>query len=173
MKRALKIKIKLTSLIALLCLIFSITAKAGLEEGISAFEIGDFATAKQELLPLADKGNPAAQVILGVMYAKGEGVAQDAKQAVYLFQKAAEQGYAQAQHNLGLMYNNGEGVAHDDKQAAYWYQKAADQGHAPAQYNLGLMYYKGDGVTHDAKQAAYWFQKAADQGNAEAIALLR
>ncbi len=44
-----------------------------------------------------------AQYNLGVMYANGQGVPKDEKQAVVWYRKAAEQGYADAQHNLGLM----------------------------------------------------------------------
>ena len=44
------------------------------------------------------------------MYQYGRGVAQDAKQAVSWYRKAAEQGNATAQYNLGAMYQNGDGV---------------------------------------------------------------
>ena len=36
------------------------------------------------------------------MYASGEGVPEDDKEAVKWYRLAAEQGYAQAQYNLGL-----------------------------------------------------------------------
>jgi TPR repeat protein len=73
------------------------------------------------------------------MYAKGRGVAQDDKQAVYWYQKAADQGDAGAQYNLGEMYQYGVGVAQDHKQAVYWTQKAADQGHKTAERKLGIL----------------------------------
>ncbi|WP_303396492.1 SEL1-like repeat protein, partial [Pseudomonas fragi] len=40
---------------------------------------------------MAEQGDAAAQYKLGIMYATGEGVAQDAKQAVTWYRKAAEQ----------------------------------------------------------------------------------
>ena len=70
------------------------------------------------------------------MYANGEGVPEDDKEAVKWYRLAAEQGHAQAQYNLGLMYANGEGVPEDDKEAVKWYRLAAEQGHAQAQSTL-------------------------------------
>ena len=45
------------------------------------------------------------------MYAKGECVPKDIREAVKWFTKAAEQGYANAQFNLGVAYHNGNGVS--------------------------------------------------------------
>ena len=61
----------------------------------------------------ADQGDAGAQFNLGVMYAKGQGVAQDYAQAVSWYRKAADQGNAGAQFNLGFMYAKGQGVAQD------------------------------------------------------------
>lgn len=117
---------------------------------------------------MAEQGNAAAQYNLGVRYDKGEGVAQDYKQAVVWFRKAAEQGNADAQTNLGASYYLGQGGAQDYKQAVAWFHKAAEQGSARAQLYLGASYYRGQGVAVDYKQAAAWFRKAAEQGKASA-----
>ena len=52
------------------------------------------------------------------MYANGEGVPQDAAEAVRWFRLAAEQGYASAQYNLGVMYANGRGILKDAARCA-------------------------------------------------------
>jgi hypothetical protein len=78
------------------------------------------------------------------MHANGEGVPQDAGEAVRWFRLAAEQGHADAQLNLGLMHYNGDGVAQDPVAAARWFRLAADQGLPVAQSNLGAMHYNGD-----------------------------
>jgi uncharacterized protein len=44
------------------------------EEGYRAFHRGDYATALQKWKPLADEGNADAQLSLGAMYDKGQGV---------------------------------------------------------------------------------------------------
>ena len=58
----------------------------------------------------AEQGHIGAQFNLGVMYDTGEGVAQDAAEAVRWFRRAAEQRHARAQYNLGVMDRTGEGV---------------------------------------------------------------
>ncbi|WP_295388321.1 tetratricopeptide repeat protein, partial [Thiolapillus sp.] len=76
---------------------------------------------------------PMPSSCLGVMYAEGQGVRQDLKEAVKWYRRAAEQGYALAQYNLGVIYNNGQGVQQDKKEAVKWFRKAAEQGYASAQ----------------------------------------
>jgi TPR repeat protein len=121
----------------------------------------------------AKAGVASSQTNLALKYAKGEGVAQDGKEAVKWYRKAVEQGYAEAQYNLGLMYAKGEGVTQDDKKAFNWYRKAAEQGYAEAQYNLGLIYYNGRGVSPDYIQAYAWYNLAALSGDANAEKSLR
>ncbi len=112
----------------------------------------------------AEQGDEEAQFNLGVMYAGGQGVPQDSKQAVAWYRKAAEQGYAEAQFCLGEMYHRGLGVPQDYAQAAAWYRKAAEQGYAGAQHGLAFAYSQGLGVPQDYAQAAAWYSKAAEQG---------
>ena len=116
----------------------------------------------------AEKGDADAQFTLGVMYAKGNGVAKDPAQAVTWYRTAADHGNAPAQFNLGVMYATGDVVEKDYAEAVKWYRKAADQGNADAQFNLGVMYAKGNGVTKDEIEAVKWYRKAADQGHAVA-----
>ena len=56
----------------------------------------------------------------------GGGVAQDKKQAVHWYTKAAEQDDADAQQNLSVMYARGEGVARDATKSRYWARKARE-----------------------------------------------
>ena len=115
----------------------------------------------------AERGDAVAQFRLGI-YHQGDGGAQDHRQAVRWYRKAAEQEHAGAQNNLGVMYSNGKGVPKDDQQAVRWYRKAAEQGSAPAQNNLGAKYSNGKGVPKDDQQAVRWYRKAAEQGHANA-----
>jgi hypothetical protein len=119
-------------------------------------------------LQLAEQGNAEAQFHAGLIYANGQGVTKDDKQAADWFGKAAEQGHMEAQTKLGFMYATGKGVAQNYSMAIYWCYKAAEQGDVIAQYNLGLMYAKGQGVAQDNNIAAAWYSKAAAQDNAHA-----
>jgi TPR repeat protein len=67
------------------------------------------------------------------MYANGDGVPVDKKEAVKLFQRAAEKGYLAGQFNLGSMYERGEGVRSDIYEAAKGFEKAAKQGDSEAE----------------------------------------
>ncbi len=154
-------------LAALLLAALAGTAVAGpFEDGESAYERGDYATAVREFRVLAAQGHAIAQYSLGVMYSKGQGVPQDYAKAAKWYRRAAEQGDAPAQYNLGVMYNEGKGVPQDHVQAANLYRKAAAQGVAVAQNALGKMYYGGEGVPQDHVQALMWFNLAGAQGHA-------
>ncbi|MCL2760564.1 MAG: sel1 repeat family protein [Desulfuromonadales bacterium] len=106
---------------------------ADFDKGVAAFDAGDYTKALNELKPFADQDNAKAQFLLGVMYRKGEGVAQNHREAVVWFKKAADQGLADAQFNLGTMYGKGLGVVQDTQQAIAWLKKAAEQGDTNAQ----------------------------------------
>ena len=156
-------------LVLALALGISGAASAGkFEDGVAAFDKGDYATALKAWQPLADKGDASAQLNVALLYAKGQGVPQDFKLAADWCRNAAYQGVPQAQLKLGLLYDNGRGVAQDYAQAAEWYRKAADQGVAEAQFNLAYMYAKGQGVLQDYPQAMALYRKAAAQGVAQA-----
>ena len=98
---------------------------ANIQVSWEAYQRGDYATALKEWRPLAEQGNAAAQVGLGVMYDNGQGVTQDFVEAAKWYRLAAEQGDSTAQNDLGVMYVEGRGVTQDFVQAHVWYNIAA------------------------------------------------
>src|SRR5207253_4849315 len=66
----------------------------------------------------AEKGNPQAQLNLGIHCEQGQGVEQEDAVALGWYSKAAEQGYAAAEVALGNMYHRGRGVAQEDRKSA-------------------------------------------------------
>ena len=143
-------------------------AGAGWDEGVAAFERGDYPSALIEFRALADHGDPDGQIGLGVMYAEGHGVAQDYVAAAHWFRLAAEQGLSAAEFNLGDLYYRGLGVAEDHVEGALWIERAAQKGHLEAQQTLGVMYALGEGRPADLVQAYAWFALAAAQASPEA-----
>ena len=103
----------------------AVHVRSQFDQGIAAYERGDWQSAYRLFRPLADQGDAYAQFNLGVMYDNGQGVAQDYFAAVSWYRKAAEQGIAGAQFNLGLMYFNGQGVLRDYVQAYKWFNLSA------------------------------------------------
>ncbi|HHF3753026.1 TPA: tetratricopeptide repeat protein, partial [Haemophilus influenzae] len=58
------------------------TLEQQFQQGSEATTRGDYQTTFKFLLPLAEQGNAEAQLMLGVMYARGIGVKQDDFEAV-------------------------------------------------------------------------------------------
>ncbi len=76
----------------------------------------------------AQQGDPDAQNELGELYAGGQGVARDFRQAAKWYRLAAEQGHGPAQLNLGLAYADGLGVPGDHVRAHLWLNLASTSG---------------------------------------------
>ena len=134
------------------------------DSALAANKRGDYTTALKHLRPLAEKGFPAAQALLGAMYAHGRGVPQDPTKAIKWFRKGIAQDNHWEQHNLGYMYSQGYGVPQNSFKAAKWFRKAANQGNADSQSNLGAMYLTGNGVPQDFELSYIWLSIAAANG---------
>ena len=127
------------TLAVVVALLFSAgSAWADFDDGVAAYERGDYETAFREFLPLAEQGHAISQAKLGFMYTKGTGVPQNYIEAVKWFRKAAEQGEADAQSNLGRMYARGDGVSQDRVTAYMWCSLAEAQGHKKAARDLNF-----------------------------------
>ena len=88
----------------------------------------------------AEDGDHIAQWVIARAYDDGEGVPEDAAEAVRWYRLAADQGLAQGQYSLGFMYQTGDGVPEDLAEEARWWRLAAEQGYSLAQINLGIAY---------------------------------
>src|SRR5712671_4466078 len=70
------------------------------EDGMAAYNRGDYMPAIRLFRPLAEAGNPKAQNVLGVMFRKGEGVPKNPARAHMWFSFAAKRGDAKAKAEL-------------------------------------------------------------------------
>jgi len=100
-------------------------ADAAFEDGVAAYQIGDFSRALEIWRPLAEDGDAAAQFNLGIMYRQGEGLSRDYAAARRWFERAARQGNALAMFNIGLMIGSGQGGGTDLVEARRWMLLAA------------------------------------------------
>jgi hypothetical protein len=112
----------------------------------------------------AEAGDAAAQYALGVLYAQGDGVAQDYASATSWFRKAAKGGIVNAQ-DLAALYERGLMTPQDYVVAAYWYRNAADRGVAAAMPILAFLYERGEGVEPSPTDAYAWYRAAARRGD--------
>jgi S1-C subfamily serine protease len=118
--------------LALICLSFSASAEPAetddFRRGWDAFESGQYETALDYWMPLAEQGDPNAQLNVGLMYDAGRGLEVNPARAVHWYRQSAENGLAAAQYNLGLMYRDGQGVEQNRQLANSWIERAAAQG---------------------------------------------
>jgi TPR repeat protein len=70
------------------------------EDGMAAYNRGDYMPAIRLFRPLAEQGNAKAQAVLGVMHRKGQGVARNSVRAFVWFSRAAAGGDAKAKAEL-------------------------------------------------------------------------
>ncbi len=132
-----------------------------------AFQRGYYLTAVQLAEPLANLGDPAAQALLGEIYSRGLGVAQDLKEAARWYKAAATAGNVEAQFRYAMMLIEGTVVSQDEAQARDLMKAAAEAGLPLAEYNYGQMLIEtspAGGFT----EAARFFLRAANAGVPEA-----
>jgi len=113
----------------------------------------------EEARAKAERGDVASQWNLGLMYANGEVVEQNFKEAMKWFHKAAERDEAN-QYLLGMLYLNSART----KEAVNWLRKAADQRYPLAQKELSAAYRKGEGVERDEFMSYVWLKVVATSG---------
>jgi TPR repeat protein len=119
---------------------------------------GDLVAGMRLLRAAAEAGEARAQARLGEILDKAE----EDKEAVAWYRKAAEQGDAAGQFGLGMAYLAGEGVPRDPGAALAWIRRAAEQNHQNAVEAMADAYRDGGfGLTPDATQAARWAARAA------------
>jgi len=167
--QAMSMKTLFAIVIGLLVLTVGDAHAATRRQAVIALDQGNYVEAMADFTPLAEQGDPVAQLYLGRMYFLGQGIPQDYVQAMYWYRKSAELGNDKAQCNLGLMFERGFGVPQNYQQAFAWFSKAAAAGSAEAENSLGALYAHGLGVTQDFGQALALYKSAAAQGNVEAL----
>lgn len=112
----------------------------------------------------AGAGSVNAELVLGLKYLEGDGVAASDTEAMRWITKAAQQGQPVAQYRLGTMYERGRGTTADTKKAHDWYAKSAQQGNRKAMHNLAVSYAQGAGAEKNFSEAARWFTQASQLG---------
>jgi TPR repeat protein len=88
--------------LALALILAAAPAAAGFDDGVDLYARGNYAAAYRELRPLAEQGDPSAQVFLGAMYHLGHGVTPDLVQAYAWFDLAAATFPAGLKHKNAL-----------------------------------------------------------------------
>ncbi|MFO1160837.1 MAG: tetratricopeptide repeat protein [Reyranellaceae bacterium] len=124
-------------------------------------------------LKAASAGHPRAQLNLGILFLRGQGVPRDLIQARAWLEKAAASGDPQALYTLGRALSEGtEQVPPDPVRAADLFRRAAEQGHMLAATRYGLALSEGTGLKRDHVAAQRWLILAQENGVPEAALAL-
>lgn len=114
----------------------------------------------------ADRGDAAAQVMIGNLYYYGAtNMPQDIARARSLFERAARSGRGDAHAHLGFM----ELHAGNNETAVQHLLDAAMKGDKLGYHGMGYVTLHGIGVPRDEAQAAVYFAKAAEAEHPEAM----
>jgi hypothetical protein len=135
-----------------------------LKQGWSAYNLGNYEAALSLWMPLAEMGNPSAQVFIGLMHNQGHAVEQNINKAVKWYALASDQGHAPAKWRLAILYYHGSGLTKDYQKAAEFFYSAAKLGDTYSQKALGLMYSKGFGIPKNNVLAYSWLNIASGNG---------
>jgi len=175
------------------CLLFIIAlsvntlCKADFNEGVDAYNRGDYATALKKWEAVAEQSSinndfewhpklsqhvPDSQYAAALLYWQGKGVNQDYKKAEKWLTLAATAGHSDAQLKLAYLLMMGLTGTENYIDAKKWLEKSANQGNVDAQYNLAMLYFKGLGIKKDNDEAKKWLTVPAQQGDKAAINLL-
>ena len=114
------------------------------------------------LRKLAEAGNPAAELLVGLEYLDGNVLPKNESAAFAWLSRAASKGQPIAQYSLGTLWSDG---AHADPvQAFQWFGASALRGNRRAMHSLAVAYAQGLGTTKNLTEAARWFERAATLG---------
>ena len=135
-----------------------------LKKAWDAYKLKDYEIALGLWMPLAEMGNPSAQVFIGLMYNQGNAVKQDRIEAAKWYTLASEQDYTPAKWRLAMLYYHGAGLTQSYQKAANLYHSAARRGDAYSQKALGVMYSQGFGVPKDNIMSYSWLHISSSNG---------
>jgi len=165
------------------------------EDGLAAYNRGDYSSAFGLLLQIAAGGDVTAQRDVGLMYANGEGTERDIGQAARWLREAASQGDGDSANLLGFLYEYDLGTGLDTVEQVEaegkWYGmagesvdpsgpptlkryiRAANSGLVSAEEATGFLYLTGDpSIPPNYVEAQKWLRLAADHGNTRAEQIL-
>ncbi|MEM6414391.1 MAG: hypothetical protein AAF720_07015 [Pseudomonadota bacterium] len=152
--------------------VFDGDVKKALKPAIEKFREGKYAIARDLAEPIAIRGNPVAQHLVGYLYETGLGGVSDRKAAENFYRRSAKAGYVDGQLSLGLFYLEGKKADVQPSLAFKWLNAAADQGDPRALSRLGALYIDGIGTDRDIKIGLSLFERAAALGDRDALFFL-
>jgi TPR repeat protein len=112
-------------LLAACALSLSLSAHAGYEEALSAYQAKDFSRAISEARQSATDGDARSYLLLGMILQYGQGTPANPTEAAVWYDKAAQNGVIGALSKLAQLHARGEGVPRNAEKALAYARQAA------------------------------------------------
>ena len=138
---------------------------AQMEQARQLLRNQDYQNAQPALMSLAQQGHGEAMFFLGLMYERGNGVAQSPQEAVRWYTRSALRGWSDSMFNLGQKYYKGQGVPQDLTKAADLFFLVATTGDPDGQWAFGVLVAAGEGREKDLIEGCGWLLLAANQNH--------
>jgi TPR repeat protein len=105
------------------------------------YKMGQYESAFQQYLELAEEGSRQGMLNVANMYAQGQGVERSQEKAFQWYLRAAESGDSISMVEVAMAYEEGQGTVPDKVEAISWYRRAAEAGNSDARWLLGKRLY--------------------------------
>lgn len=147
-------------LIAMAAMTLSTAAMADVQDGLSAWNAGDYETATRIWTPMAANGDADAMFYMGQAFRFGKGVPINLPLATDLILRSANMGHMIATLEIGLiLYQDGRKA-----QAFYYLKKAAGYDDPKAAYLVGVSLFNGEGVQENKSDGIFFLKQSAKAG---------
>ena len=139
------------------------TASADYQAGYTAYERGDYNSAMEILLPLAEEEDANAQYYVAKIYLNYDKIFYNIDRGINLMIKSANNGNTEATYEIGVIYFSRVRFQNYEK-AFHYLVKAAKNKHASAMLYLGNMYSGGYFVEKNLEKAKEWYLQSIRGG---------
>jgi TonB family protein len=140
--------------------------------GASIEEYGDLKDKVAAAKAKAEAGDPASQMLYGMMLAGLPQLNASYDKALPYFLKAAQSGSPYAQYQIGTALLSGHGCQCDNTKGEIWLQKAARAGEPEAQVSLAEYLLRDKPGAESTAGALQWLERAAQQKDSAGMFLL-
>jgi TonB family protein len=134
-------------------------------DGMAASDYGDLAAFIKKKRKEAEAGDPAAQMLYGLLISGLPQFRKPRGDAMPYFVKAAQSGLPTAQFMVGYSSMLGWGCECSEPKGMVWLQKAASADQSDAQVMLANYILRGEPTTEDVTKALTWLERAVAAGN--------
>ena len=158
-------RLALLLIIVLVLAAGAMPVRADFAAGKAAYEEGDYETAYNIWLPLAEAGDTDSQFGMGHFYRFGDDRPVNMARALQWFAKAAKQGHVTSLKWLGDIYAGGEGMPKDLKRAECLYIHAAQRGDVISKWAIRSLLKK----LGRQNESDIWLARALAESDAEIL----